>query len=401
MRSEIILPELERPLRSNTTSDQTPLNWFSRHPKKTLGLVLFLVVIILTWAAEKILSSTYQGSGAAPSSQRRYINLRENLPLTRTTVYPDEQTIQNSDSLVIKPYRLRTDQDGFVLPAHNHPQPDCRIVFLGASTTLCLFVEEENRFPYLVGKILEEKTGKKINTYNSGVGGNNSLNSLDILINKLIPLQPRIVVLLHNINDLTTLLYGKTYWTSGRETSPIIDFYPYKTLHGTKALLTLARDTYIPNLHFAFRKLVHSLKGPKDDFARRPGTVIQVDQEYLTGEFQASLESFIDLCKVRKIQPVLMTQQNRFKANPDPVIAAPFRQIEADYGISYQVFQELYASFNELIRETGRKQGVPVIDLARLIPAEKEYIYDPVHFNDAGSRLAARIIADNLQKFIP
>ena len=41
-----------------------------------------------------------------------------------------------------------------------------------------------------------------------------------------------------------------------------------------------------------------------------------------------------------------------------------------------------------------------VIDLAREVPPDKKYLYDLVHFNDAGSQLAARIIAARLKGVI-
>ena len=116
----------------------------------------------------------------------------------------------------------------------------------------CLYVEEENRYPYLVGNLIEKATGDKVTLYNSGVGGNNSLHSLDILLNKLIPLHPDVVVMMHNINDLMSLIYDESYWSNNPSRAPIIDYKLYKNLTGMKAIATLARDTYIPNLHLAF-----------------------------------------------------------------------------------------------------------------------------------------------------
>ena len=60
----------------------------------------------------------------------------------------------------------------------------------------------------------------------------------------------------------------------------------------------------------------------------------------------------------------------------------------------------MYDLFNETIREVGRKNGVTVIDLARGVPPDKEHLYDLVHFNDAGSRYAARIIAAQLKPLV-
>lgn len=73
-------------------------------------------------------------------------------------------------------------------------------------------MDEGNRFPCLVGHLLEQKTGKKVTSINAAMGGNNSLHSLDILLNKIIPLKPDVVVMMHNINDLVALMYDKTYW---------------------------------------------------------------------------------------------------------------------------------------------------------------------------------------------
>ena len=50
------------------------------------------------------------------------------------------------------------------------------------------------------------------NSYNSGVSGNNTLHSIDILLNKAIPLEPDIVVLMQNINDLIILLFEGDFW---------------------------------------------------------------------------------------------------------------------------------------------------------------------------------------------
>ena len=72
----------------------------------------------------------------------------------------------------------------------------------------------------------------------------------------------------------------------------------------------------------------------------------------------------------------------------------------ADTGLSYARLKELYDAFNDTIREVGRKNHVMVIDLAREIPPDKKYIYDTIHLNDAGSQMAARIIAARLKGLI-
>ena len=384
---------------------QSPQNWFERHPKQTiLGLVLILM-LAATYGAEKLLAQINRTQNLVLFSERRYINLREILPGVDTVDVPPDRAVRDSDGLVQKPYRVRTDAHGFMLPYSRYEKPDLTLVFLGGSTVACIYVEEENRFPYLVGNLLAQTTGKKITSINSGVGGNNSLHSLDILLNKILPLRPDVVIMMHNINDLVALIYDRTYWSKNPTRAAIVNFSFYKNLTGWKAISTLARDMYIPNLHAATRILSKRIfgkkvKDPDDEFAHIRGKKLTVDSAAILDEFKMNLTTFINICRARRITPVLMTQFNRYKPNPDPKVLKATQGFESDSGISVSDFIDLYARFNQAIREVGKDNGVLVIDLAALIPQNKQYIYDVVHLNTRGSQLAAQLISERLQPLV-
>ena len=72
------------------------------------------------------------------------------------------------------------------------------IVFLGGSTTEQLYVSENQRWQ----SILERNFNGSVKIYNGGVSGNNIIHSTLNLVAKVLPLQPKYVVLMHNINDL-------------------------------------------------------------------------------------------------------------------------------------------------------------------------------------------------------
>lgn len=385
---------------------KTRQSWFERNPKKSIVLLLFMFLLAATYGAEKLLAYINQVHHLVVFTDRRYINLREILPYVDTVDVPPDKAIRTSDGLVQKPYRVRTDANGFMLPYNHYEKPDLTLVFLGGSTVACIYVDEDSRFPYLVGQLLQEKTGKKITSINSGVGGNNSLHSLDILLNKIIPFKPGAVVMMHNINDLVALIYDKTYWGKNPTRKPIVNFYFYKSFTGLKALTTMARDMYIPNLHAAVRILSHKISGkkakdPDDEFAYIRGKKLTIDEAAIIDEFKMNLLTFINICRARKITPVLMTQFNRYKANPDPKVLTAMQGFSSDSGISVEQFMALYAKFNEAIREVGQDNGVQVIDLANLIPQDKKYIYDVVHLNTQGSQLAAQVISERLQPLVP
>jgi lysophospholipase L1-like esterase len=312
-------------------------------------------------------------------------------------------------------YRLEIDADGFIKPSRRHNHPDFSVVFLGGSTTECMYNEENLRFPYLVGLLLEQQTGKRVNSYNGGVSGNNSLHALDILLNKVVPLKPQVVVFMENINELAILLHEGTYWNQNPTRSPL------ENMQARQVMWESLVATIIPNLSRAWEgmhkalaealnpNLVQARQGlryalgsvlqaqPQDEFVTTRAGKKPVDQAALTRQFARNLDLFITMCRAYDITPVLMTQANRFTPRPDPVVAANVARFGSAMGLTYEQFKDLYDAFNDVIREAGRRNGVMVIDLAREIPSTREYLYDMVHFSETGSQRVAQIIAARLR----
>lgn len=160
------------------------------------------------------------------SHTTRYISLREHRPLEDIYYIPDDSYMYHADSLIKKAYRLRTDENGFIIPSAVHENPDIVFVFLGGSTTECCYVDEDKRFPFLFGRLVEERTNLKINSYNAGCSGNNTLHMIDILVNKIIPIKPNIGFMMENINDLVILIYENTYWNTAPWRAPIVEVKP-------------------------------------------------------------------------------------------------------------------------------------------------------------------------------
>jgi hypothetical protein len=376
--------------------------WFERNPKKTI-LALFVVVLLgLTYGAEKILQYRSHGMGFNFALPYRAVRLREYRPLMSMYVYPEEDQRKGySDSLVFKNYLLRIDQDGFVIPSQKYSHPDLSLAFLGGSTTECRFVDEKNRFPYLAGVELEKKLGCKINSYNAGRSGNHSLHSIDVLLNKVFPLNPKIVVMMHNINDMMILLYENSYWNKNSSRSVLLDMNKEIAIN----YFRMKRDKYIPYLAAALRNFNKTVRGlwrgdnhnDHDEFAHIRGKKIVIHRDRLLAQFKMNLQSFISLCQARGVTPVLMTMASRIKEPPDKKIAAFMKE---QMTISYQDFKGLFDAFNDAIRQKARENHVLVIDLARQVPQEKEFLYDTVHFNDQGSIKVADIVSASLEPLV-
>jgi lysophospholipase L1-like esterase len=380
----------------------TPKNWLERHPKKVICAIVLLAIACLAVVTEKILARRNHGRINLVGIKRS-IKLREFNPLYRNVLVPDESAMRMSDSLPQKKYVLRVDRQGFIMPSRVHDRPDLTIAFLGGSTTECTYVDEDLRFPYLVGRLLERQTDLKANSYNAGRSGNNSLHSLNILLNKVVNLKPDIVVMMHNINDLAILMYEKTYWNTNPSRSPIQERLPtLKTVgHDLRQTFYLVRDLTFPNLARELKRLSPfrgKVKG--DEFKDVRGQKITIDQDLLVREFSLNLQTFINICRARGIIPVLMTQPSRLTDNPDPLIKKMMHQLEVSQGITYGEFKGAFDRLNRAIREVGARNRVTVIDLAGEIPPVRENICDVAHFNNRGSKLVAARIAAGLAPVI-
>lgn len=349
-----------------------------QYPKLTNYLILTLVITIGGILFYKIISLNIIASDNGEEkysildklihkvrcNDERNIRLRELKPNAKYYRKPPHQypTLEN------KEYLMQTDSNGFIAPALINKNPDLQIFFLGGSTTECEMVDEKYRFPYLVGRILEDRLKIKVNSDNGAKSGNNSLHSINILLNKIIPLNPDIVVMMHNINDLSTLFYEGTYWNKNKVIAPIACDLKNKSKYIKQDQWSINKD---------WQKLV--LNDPQQS-------------EKMIKDFKQNLKIFVNIAKAKKITPVLMTQANRIESDPD---FTNERGKEAS-----KLYQQQYIKFNQSIRDVAKQENVLMIDLAKLIPADEKYIYDVVHFNQAGSELVANEISKSLIDFI-
>lgn len=360
-------------------------NRFEKSSKLTLTIVLLISLIIILIVFEKLVGTTL----GLTEEQVRHIRLREHSPILDKTMTPISTDMKETDSLVDKPYAFATDEHGFIKPSLVHKNPDSIIAFIGGSTTECMYVDAQKRFPYLTGELLSGDT-LKVNSINAGVSGNDTLNSINAYTNKILPLQPDIAVLMHNINDLSILLYEESYWNQNEFRSPII--LEDKSL---KAFL----KAILPNTYEFLFRIKANITGHADEFYAQRDSNKVIDQKRIQELFESNLKIFIEISKAKNIQPVLMTQANRFLVEPDAIIANKTKSLES-IGIKYTQYKALYDAMNESIRKVANDNDVLLIDLAKEVPQTSEYMVDSVHFNDAGSELVARIIAQQLEPLI-
>jgi hypothetical protein len=371
-------------------------NWFERNPKKFIVLTVFILLTASIYGLEKYLAYKNNGIGYNFALQKRAIVLREFRPLLKEYNAPVKED-EPYDTIEKKNYLLQVDENGFIMPSKKYSHPDLSLVFLGDSVTAELLVDEENRFPYLTGLYLEKEMGIKINSYNASRTANNTMNSLDILLNKIIPIKPDVAIMMHNNNDVAIMLYDKSYWNTNKTRRLIFDVNEYIVNNFFK----ITRDKLIPNISrelrlagARFRTLLR--RKSTDEFATERHAKVNYNAGEMVEQFEMNLQTFITICKIRKITPVLMTMASRFTDKPDKAIMDRFKTV----AISYQEYKKLFDLFNDSIRRKAIENNVLLIDLATNMPQNKDYIYDVIHYNNNGSIKASGIIKDKLKPLL-
>jgi len=301
-----------------------------------------------------------------------------------------------------KRVRLRTDDDGMIIGPDTQ-QGNADIIFFGGSTTECIAADEDQRFPYLVGQqLFNRDANRMVRTLNAGRAGNHSLHSHMNLIGVGLVQQPEIVVLMHNINDLSLLTKTGEYWLApeSRRVLHSTTTVPPRYMSLGARLGQLFNDAGVmlyPNIIDSAAKYLKRMQRGNntvdewEGFRRSdmPATLPEMQQQ-----FASSITNFVGTARAWNIEPVLMTQFNRIRLD-DEVARYQYDQF-VKLGIPYSEWVDMYASFNEVIREVAAENDVLLIDLANEIPPEDAYLLDAVHVTDEGSQLAAIAISKAL-----
>lgn len=363
--------------------------------KKIKSLIKILIVNALVLYIFSLIANQFLNEKNI-TSDNLIINIKR---FDKNFLYKGEvskEYLKNVDGNINKKFELATGELGNInvenISFNNTRKID--YLFMGGSTTECLYVSTQNRFPYLINKSLHDS----ILVINLSKSGKNSHQSFLQLNTQLNDLHINNLILMHNINDLTQLLYFDSYIKGALIRKSVIEyddiinynkpFYiPYNLLNKVKDVLRQALPDIYDNLKKA--RFLGFLK-ENDDFEEY--RTKSIDQNIFK-QFKNNLKLIASLCKIRDINLILMTQFNRFEYDDD-FIRKTYEILPNT--IDYDKFVNTYKVFNNIIREVAKENNLTLVDLDLLIPKNKEFIYDAVHLTDKGSVLVANEILNEI-----
>ncbi|GAA3693638.1 hypothetical protein GCM10022377_02800 [Zhihengliuella alba] len=287
--------------------------------------------------------------------RKRFIRLKEQTPNRDVWHEPADRYRRRTDGTLARgPFRAHTDRQGF-LQTGNTGLRGPAVYFLGGSLVESMYADEDRRFVSQVERRLRDG-GPVHRCFNGGYSGATTLQLINVLLNKIVPLlRPNdTVVLFVPQSDTDVLDREGGYWTRTERHSPLV---------------------------------------PVTD-----------------GEYQAPVTG-ADLEPLHQLLDVVRTIRRTFHINlvlaTSPMRDEPYAKSEylrrlfadrATYDRVMTLRRDLVAAVRRHVR---MYPGTAFIDAAALVAGRPELFYDDLHLNHAGQDEFARLLAAALVPLLP
>jgi lysophospholipase L1-like esterase len=260
-----------------------------------------------------------------------------------------------------------------------------RIVALGGSSTYDVRIEDNDKtFTAQLEKLLKDQYGfQNVEVINAGVPGYNSWEILSNLEYRVLDLDPDLVIIYENTNDVHARLVEPSSYRgddSGRRQTwqiPPIPLWEHSAfLRVLSRMMNFTRQISI------------------DDFVSSP--------TYLSWPYEYRLiDNGVDPSEILKENPPIYLRRNL----ENMIAIAREHDVEImfatwayskylnDYA-SKESYQQGFEENNQVIKDTANNHHIPLFDFARVMPQDAKYWADGRHSNETGALLKADLFAE-------
>ncbi len=303
----------------------------------------------------------------------------------------DYQPVRPSHATIsINRYGLRGP-----LPQMPKPPGRTRIVCLGGSSTFG-FVGEGQDYPSRLKALLAARGD--FDVLNAGRPGSTTWSDLRYLRDRLLPLSPDVLLVYEGFNDM---------WRGVRRHAGEQDDYGIadERLPAVEEPLDLGTPrTWSPRLLFAAFHVGRGLESrfptaKKRTSAPPAGQVFRFDPA-IVSIYERNLAAIVRLGRSRGLRVALAT----FAACDDPSRPEAEQRLRLKYVIDQvppldvRSGQEGMDLYRQVTRQVAVTEGVPLLDLARLMPKDLKFYSDTIHLTAEGEETLATLLASELER---
>ncbi len=286
--------------------------------------------------------------------------------------------------------RIRINHLGFRGPEFRAEKAPgtVRVACLGDSVLFGRYAADDDRLATVrLEKLLRERWGGAVEVVNASVPGYSIVTTTRAFERRVLPLKPDIVVIAQLVNDLTNASFDRF---APRTAAP-----PGKGHRrlSVEQQLQRVRDEYCLGYHLIRKNLAPHI-APLDRGTQRHSAL----PPDFAADYARRLAALVDLAAAHDVQVVLCTAWKAFdgtqpeaerRANASSLLLVnPY--------LSPNGLLAAFDAFNDAVRDVARQRGVPLIDVAKLLPADPRLFHDAVHLNDEGDARLAVILADGI-----
>jgi hypothetical protein len=321
-------------------------------------------------------------------------------PNLRLTLNPDPAILPGTTA----PMSFSTNRLGMRAPEWDPAAR--RILCVGGSTTLCLYLDDEKAWPRRLMTLLNEGgSSPTVWVGNVGKSGHDTYHHLALLERLREAPQADALIVLCGVNDLAHAV--RASHEARRRLAPSAVFDSGGPLNPTHPYFKQA---------FAYQAL-RSFVGstPREDeedprgqtYARRRQRRQEAVKDYPLPALDADLRIFGEnlaalarRCRAWGTRCIFMTQPTLWQdPMPDDLEALTwFRPaIGTRRAISSPDLARGMAAFNDALLDSCRREGLECIDLASAVPRDSRHFFDDEHFTEAGAERVAQVVAGHLR----
>jgi lysophospholipase L1-like esterase len=352
-------------------------------------LLACLIATICAWVAVEYLCRVYLSSADSTLFHRRPAG-------TIWKFYPSPAIlpgISGESRSTINSLGIR----GPEMPARSNAY---RILCVGGSTTECLYLDDAETWPHLLMTNLNRKeSGQRVWVGNVGISGFSTVRHHQFIVEEDLWKQMDCLVFLIGANDFNVFLRAGI---AMREVAELrlkkdSELRPLQPTWKKSAVLNLARKTYGD---WTRSRIDFEDATGENIVARRKARQSAVIHEELPDlsvaldQYEERVSDIIDHCRAANVRCVFCTQPVLYGPDVPPEVEALFWLGHDGRGGNYQMddLAKGLAQYNERLTKICAREKVLCIDLTSM-NTHPEYFYDEYHFNEAGARAVARLVA--------
>ena len=270
-----------------------------------------------------------------------------------------------------------------------------RIICLGESETFGLYEQPGNEYPAQLERDLNRWAGRDVfQVIDAAIPGQTLVSTAQRIPELVTQTKPQIAMIYPAPSYyiwLPKLSSGEQLGVVGKRSKFELRIADNFRNLLKEVLSMLPRSVRIASYEIQIEREVAALHSP---------VMNQVPQENVD-LFKRDLLALVEALRASGVQPVLVTHATYFGDNrtaPDRLTLAEWRKIYPM--LREKGFLDMETRMSAVMRDMAAEQHIPLIDIAKEMPAGPKYFADMVHFTDEGASVMASKLAEGLEPTI-